>query len=323
MSYDLNIMWTPSTTPSQLLQLLSLASSFGYDTVALNHTLGLPFPANPVAPFPSTSSLLASTTSTTKTSNSSNNQRLPAILHRATLPLADPAASNYRLPSLASVYDILAIRPLTAKAFQSACLTLDVPIISLDMTQHFDFHFRPKPCMAAVARGVRFEVCYAQALAPGADPRARANFIGNVTGLVRATRGRGIILSSEAGNALSLRAPADVVNLLSVWGLSTDKAMEGLRTIPRSVVVNEAIKRTGFRGVIDIVETAAPADPDNSPDDRSAKKNKKQNNSNNNKNQNQNQNQKRKGDNEAEQPTSKRQAKKMRLASRTADSDKK
>ncbi|CAM1509994.1 Fc.00g003290.m01.CDS01 [Cosmosporella sp. VM-42] len=302
MLYDLNIAWSPSTTPEQLLATLSLASTLGYTTVALNHTLTLPFPAVPVAPFPPLPTATSSTT------------RLPTVLHRATLPLADPAASNYRLPSLAAAYDILAIRPLTEKGFQNACLTIDVPIISLDLTQQFPFYFRPKPCMAAVTRGVRFEICYSQSL--GADARGRANFISNATSLIRATRGRGIIISSEARNALSLRAPADIVNLLSVWGLNNEKGIEGFRAMPRAVVVNEGMKRSGFRGVIDIVEVAKRDEQPGDVDQEKAKgavgkKNKQQ------------QNQKRKGGDEESPAVSKRQAKKMKLAARGAAAEKK
>lgn len=306
MLYDLNIAWSPSTTGEQLLQTLTLSSSLGYSTVALNHTLTLPLPANLTAPFPSIPS--------------SPTSKLPNILHRATLPLSDPSANNYRIPFLTSTYDIIAARPLTDKAFQNACLTLDVPIISVDFTQYLPFHFKPKPCMAAVSRGIRFEVCYSQALT--ADARGRANFISNVTGLIRATRGRGIMLSSEAKDALSLRAPADVVNLLSVWGLGNEKGMQGLGEIPRSVVVNEGIKRNGFRGVINIVEVAEQEKGSNDNADGKGtgndggKKNK-------NKGQNQNQNQKRKNGEEDSQQISKRQAKKMKLAQRNATAEKK
>ncbi|KAF5665516.1 ribonuclease p mrp subunit rpp1 [Fusarium heterosporum] len=301
MLYDLNIAWSPATTQDQLLQTLTLSSSLGYSTVALNHTLTLPLPANLTAPFPT---LPPSPTS-----------KLPNVLHRATLPLSDPSANNYRIPFLTSTYDIIAARPLTDKAFQNACLTLDVPIISMDFTQHLQFHFKPKPCMAAVSRGIRFEVCYSQALS--ADTRGRANFISNVTNLIRATRGRGLMISSEAKDALSLRAPADVVNLLSVWGLGNEKGMQGLGEIPRSVVVNEGIKRNGFRGVINIVEVAEQVtEPDDGENGKvsAGKKNK---------NKAQNQNQKRKNGEEEPQQVSKRQAKKMKLASRVAGAEKK
>ncbi|KPM43365.1 hypothetical protein AK830_g3164 [Neonectria ditissima] len=294
--YDLNIAWSPSTTPDQLLQILTLAASLGYATVALNHSLTQPIPATPTAPFPSTSTLKAP------------NSKIPNILHRATIPLSDPAAPGFRLQTLVAAYDLLAIRPTTDKAFQNACLTLDVPLISLDLSQHIPFHFKPKTCMTAVSRGVRFEICYAQALA--ADLRGRAAFIGNVNNLVRATRGRGIILSSEAKDALSLRAPADVVNLLSVWSLPSEKGMLGLGALPRGVVVNEGIKRSGFRGVVDVVEVAKRDDEGEAAEGGKNKNNKGQN-------------PKRKGGDEDSQAISKRQAKKMKLASRGAALEKK
>lgn len=112
--------------------------------------------------------------------------------------------------------------------------------------------------MAAVNRGILFEICYGQLLASSApdQARARAVFIGNVIEIVRATRGRGIILSSETkgGGGGTLRAPADLANLFAVWGLSAEKGLEALGTNPRSVVVNEGLKRRSFRGVVDIVQ---------------------------------------------------------------------
>lgn len=288
--YDLNVAWSPSTTEEQLLQMLSLASSLGYGTVALNHSLTQAPPADHKAPFPTLPSASSSSSSKPDTPDqTTTSPRLPNILHRATIPLSDPAASTYRLPALTRVYDLLAVRPLSKDAFQNACIFLDVALISLDLTQHQAFHFRPKTCMAAVARGVRFEICYGQVIGgsgSAVDARGRATFIANMTELVRATRGRGIVVSSEAKSALGLRPPADVVNLMSVWGLSREHGMEGLRSIPRSVVVNEGLKRSGYKTVVDIVQvakrdpsTAAPreADENKTREQGSSKKgNKKQ-----------------------------------------------
>lgn len=316
MLHDLNLAWTPGAAPDRLAQTLSLCASLGYGTVALNHSLDLPLPAKPTAPpLPSLPSSPPPPPSPSSSSSPSPSPPLPRLLRRATLVLADPAALNYRLPALAAAYDVLAVRPLTEKAFNHACLALDVPLVSLDLTAHFPFHFRPRPCMAAVARGVRFELPYAQLLA--ADPRGRANFIANLSALVRATRGRGLVVSSEAASALALRAPADVVNLLAVWGLAPERALEGLRSVPRSILVNEAIKRNGFRGVVHVVHVASPrppaardADPAEEGHPAPAPAPAPPHSSG---------NQKRKpaGD-EAAQPTSKRRAKKMRLAASEA-----
>ncbi|UKZ49362.1 hypothetical protein TrVGV298_003609 [Trichoderma virens] len=286
MLYDLNIAWSPATPTDRLLQTLTTAHSLGFATVALNHTLELPFPANPTTPFPALPP-------------SSQDSKLPHVLHRATLPLADPAASNYRLPSLVGVYDILAIRPLTEKAFQNACLTLDIP-------PHLPRHGPALPLLLPpkALHGRR---------ALAAEPRGRANFISNATNLIRATRGRGIIISSEAKTAFGLRAPADIVNLFNVWGLQSEKAMEGLRTIPRSVVVNEGMKRDGFRGVINIVQVIKKdvVEGDQTDDQSSAAEQPGKR-----------KNQKRKNGGEDAQPISKREAKKMKLAARAAASEK-
>ncbi|KAL2882935.1 RNA-binding RNA processing protein rpp1 [Colletotrichum sp. CLE4] len=275
MLYDLNIPWSPTTSPADLARTISFASSLGYTVLALNHTITPPIPSqitNPLPKFPqptTTTTSASNTTSPPQSTTSSQQKQQPTILHRATVTLSDPS-QNYRLPTLALAYDILAVRPTTEKAFQAACLSMSEPsLISLDLTQHFPFHFRPKPLMAAVARGVKFEVCYSQILTsssssagsssggsigPPPDARARATFISNFSSLVRATKGRGIVVSSEARGALGLRAPNDVVNLLAVWGLGSERGTEALGVNPRGVVVNEGIKRSGFRGVVNVLE---------------------------------------------------------------------
>ncbi|KAI1421847.1 RNase P subunit p30-domain-containing protein [Xylaria sp. FL1777] len=269
MLYDLNIAWSPHTSPAELERTLRFSASLGYDVVAVNHTIGAPIPANITNSLPKFD--------LPPSSSSSSQHKIPTILRRATVLLNEPS-QHHRLPQLAAAYDILAVRPQTEESFSAACQSLnDISIISLDMTVRQPFSFRPKPCMFAVNRGVRFEVCYSQVLqgpAPahvlgakgssgfignagaGVDARGRAAFIGNVASLIRATRGRGIVISSEARSVLGLRGPADVINMLHVWGLPTDRATEGLGVLPRGVVVNEGLKRSGFRGVVDIVGVA-------------------------------------------------------------------
>ncbi|KAJ6161920.1 hypothetical protein N7485_010150 [Penicillium canescens] len=82
---------------------------------------------------------------------------------------------------------------------------------------------------------------------------ARRNLIGNATSLIRATRGRGIIVSSEARRALSLRAPWDVINLTCVWGLSQERGKEAICEETRKVIALAKLKRTSWRGIVDVV----------------------------------------------------------------------
>ncbi|APA09438.1 hypothetical protein sscle_05g042080 [Sclerotinia sclerotiorum 1980 UF-70] len=237
MLYDLNIPWSSNKDPLDLQRTISFLSELGYGTIALNHVHSGLLPSNITNPIPATFPF----TVPPKT----------VILRRCTIVLSDPSL-NHRLSTISSVYDILAIRPTTEKAFLAACLNLsEHSLISLDLTQRFPFHFKPKPLMAAIHRGIRFEICYAQATME--DANARKNFISNCLGIFRATRGRGIVISSEAKTALGVRGPADVVNLMAVWGLGRERGMEGLGDTPRSVVINEGLKRSSFRGVVDVV----------------------------------------------------------------------
>jgi ribonuclease P/MRP protein subunit RPP1 len=253
---------------------------------------------------------------------------LPITLRRATLVITDPSTTNYRLADYARAYDLLALRPTSDKSFSWACLSTTEPpaLVSLDLASHLGWHVHHRTAMAAVQRGVRFEICYAQALGggngnAGGGPEAarqRANFIGNVQALLRATKGRGIVLSSEARGALGLRGPADVVNLLAVWGLGPEKGFAALGEGARAVVVNEGIRRRGFRGVVDIVKTAEGGNVGRLGDGgeegdgdgdggKATKKNKQQ------QQQQQQQGQKRKnGDGGPQGGMSKKQAKKMR-----------
>ena len=275
MLYDLNIAWSPSTSSAELERTLRFSKTLGYDVVALNHTIVPPVPSqitNPLPRFPPalTRNENANTNKNTNTPRAGAGA-LPTVLHRATLVLSDNSA-YHRLAPLATLYDVVAVRPTTEQNFTAACLGTGLSsggveaasplLISLDLAQRLPFHFRPRPCMAAVKRGARFEVCYARCLPGGSadnhppDQRARAAFLGNVAELVRATRGRGIVLASGARDALGLRAPADVVNLLAVWGLGPERGADGLAALPRGLLANERIRRTGFRGVVDVLSVA-------------------------------------------------------------------
>ncbi len=68
-------------------------------------------------------------------------------------------------------------------------------IIALELHQRLPFKLKPALLKPALVRGVHFEVCYAPALR---EPSARRHLFANAQALVRATRGRNIILSSGA-----------------------------------------------------------------------------------------------------------------------------
>ena len=210
----------------------------GYNTIALDYTIGGKVPAdisNQIpTPLPFT---------------------IPGSLHvlrRCTLQLSDPS-QNHRLQALSAAYDILAIRPDNEKSLQQACQALECDLISLDLSTRFPFYFKHKTMANALQRGISFEICYGPGILNSVGGVSRRNLISNATQLIRATRGRGIIISSEAKRALACRAPADVVNLAVLWGLGQEKGMEAVGKEARSVVLQAEMKRRSFRGLIDVV----------------------------------------------------------------------
>lgn len=176
------------------------------------------------------------------------------VLRRLTLMLTDHT-QNHRLRELCdakSGYDIVALRPVDDKTLSAACLTLDCDVLSLDLSRRYHFHFQYKQFAAAVARGVTIELCYGPGIV--GTPDQRRNLISNAGALIRVTRGgRGIVISSECNDILSCRGTADVVNLAAVWGLGQERGVEAVTTEARKCVVNAAIKRTSYRGVVDVI----------------------------------------------------------------------
>lgn len=86
------------------------------------------------------------------------------------------------------------------------------------------------------------------------DTSSRRNLISNAANLVRAARGRGIIVSSEAHSALSLRGPFDIINLATFWGLNQERGRETVSENPRKVLVKAETRRGVHKGVLRITE---------------------------------------------------------------------
>lgn len=112
----------------------------------------------------------------------------------------------------------------------------------------------------AIGAGKRLEICYSMGLM--GDAKFRVNLISNATQLIRATKGRGLLMSSggegggarmAASAAAGLRGPWDVINLAAVWGLGQEKGFEAMSKEPRGIVVRGKLKRTGYRGAVDVI----------------------------------------------------------------------
>ncbi|KAL2870013.1 ribonuclease P subunit p30 family protein [Aspergillus lucknowensis] len=233
MFYDLNVPYSPGDP--EISPTLSFLAELGYTTIALSQAIIGKLPPNPTPPPPP-----------------SNVPKGLTVLTRLNLPLSDPA-QNQRLTTIAQAYDLVALRPTNEKALLNACTNAECDIISLDLSVRLPYHFKFNMLSAAIARGIRFEICYGPGVT-GSGLEARRNLIGNAMALIRATRGRGLIVSSEARRALVVRAPFDIINLACVWGLSQELGKEAISAESRKVVALARLKRTSWRGIIDVVD---------------------------------------------------------------------
>lgn len=125
-------------------------------------------------------------------------------------------------------YDVLAVMPLTESGFQHACITMSelkpfsVDIISLDLAAatRLPFHLKRSTVGAALANGVVFEITYGSATTMSSAATgqqdlaaARRNLFSGAREILRATNGKGVIISSAAMDILGLRGPYDVLNM--------------------------------------------------------------------------------------------------------------
>ena len=229
--HDLNLI--ASNNENESTQAMSFLHELGYTVIALSTSISGKLPPNPTPkPLPSV---------------------IPGVtmLTRLTLTISDPS-QNHRLASLQSTYDIIALRPTEEKSFTLACTSLECDLISLDLSQRIPFILRFKTVSAALKRGIRFEICYSPGLTRGSE--ARRNLISGATALIRATRGRGLILSSEARGATGCRAPWDIINLAAVWSLGQDRAKEAVCEEAAKVVRLAQMKRQSYRGVVQVID---------------------------------------------------------------------
>ncbi|KAI9141205.1 RNase P subunit p30, partial [Paraphysoderma sedebokerense] len=130
-------------------------------------------------------------------------------------------------------FDILSVTPTNDKLFQIACSTLDVDIISLDLSERLPFYIKRNLVGVAIERGIVFEICYSKAIR---DPSARRNLISNAANLIRVTKGKNIILSSDAMKAMDVRGPFDVINLGVLFGLNQAQAKACISNNVRTIL---------------------------------------------------------------------------------------
>ncbi|ORY01412.1 ribonuclease P protein subunit p30 [Basidiobolus meristosporus CBS 931.73] len=247
MFHDLNIsndskLKAGETQLDSLRKRLELCSELGYEVVALNNTVVGKIGQNNVNPFRKMDIPDVSGKGFRK------NFR---VLSRLSVVVED-ISQNYELNAnnpVVSSYDIVAVQPTTEKLFQAACGTFEVDIISLELSTRLPFYLKHSTVGLAIERGIHFEISYSACIK---DSTARRHLISNAINLIRVTRGKNIIVTSEAQRAMELRGPYDIINLCSLFGLNQAAARDCLTINCRSVIYHSETRRNVHKGVVSV-----------------------------------------------------------------------
>ena len=135
-------------------------------------------------------------------------------------------------------YDLIAVQPMTEKAFVAMCGNVDIDLISLDFSTRLPFYIKSSSASLAISKGIYFEICYSSSIH---DLNARKNLTINARNLIRATKGKNIIISSNASSAMQLRGPYDLMNLFALFGLNPDKGKAALSKNCKSLLIQAGI----------------------------------------------------------------------------------
>ncbi|KAF9653623.1 PHP domain-like protein [Thelephora ganbajun] len=189
-----------------------------------------------------------------------------AFLKRITIILDEDSEKGFGLASTSSAifsgYDIIALTPTTPGTLSLACLTHSQPsaltahVISLPLTlPRLPFHLKHTLIRTAIKNGSVFEMNYSGAF--GSDPDAfetasvtiKRNWWAAAREVIRVTKGKGVIVSGGITNEPDLRAPRDIINLITMLNLAPDVAHDTMTKEPQALVLRAQTRNT-YRAIL-------------------------------------------------------------------------
>lgn len=255
MICDLNIVYPVSDynqkiTKDALIELkktLDIVEQLGYTHVALNFTpetltsksnkVKLPNDLNLINPI-------------NLTHFKEYDERL-RIYTRITVKVDDPSQCQ-SIAKFQQIFDLVAVEPQTEKAFQSAITNLDVDIITFNLQQRLPCYMKHKTLGSAIEKGIFFEIKYSDFLVS----KNRAQAISNCKQIVRASRNRGMIVSSgcQVNTPYQLRNSANVVPVLKMLGIDSNRANQMFKDWSLKVLLNGRLRIKSYKQTIAVAD---------------------------------------------------------------------
>ena len=241
---DLSLAW-PSD-PTEARRALSTLQRLGYAAVCWSHEVAErlgPAHACPITPLPEPGDGGAADSSFTRRVR----QHTRLTLHvEETAHLAAIRASNDALRS----YEVVAVVPHTEAMLEAL---LEPPVVDLidvislpsSSDRLFGAVLRHGLVRRAIERGLALELCYSEALRDGLSRRRFVSAVQRVLPLLprHARAEAGLVLSSGADDARLLRSPADVANLVTLFGCHPTAARQAVSDAGQRVLRRAAARR--------------------------------------------------------------------------------
>lgn len=182
---------------------------------------------------------------------------------RLTLVISDPQ-QNVGLTSneITRSFDIIAVRPTTERTFQIACQSLDIDMISLDLSDRLPFNLKHGLVREAIQRGVLFELSYGPSISASISGGKRRNALSSVMHATRIVgRAKGLVVSSGlTSGEHGLRAPHCVRNWAEMVGIRPDGSKTCVVDSPLRVIKHAGDRKWSVKGVV--INVSANVDTD-------------------------------------------------------------
>ncbi|BGP34864.1 RNA-binding RNA processing protein rpp1 [Rhodotorula toruloides] len=160
---------------------------------------------------------------------------------------------------------LLSVSPMNLSSFSHVALSISPPtpfaptLITLDpsISPRLPFPLKRGMISSLARSGVCFELILRgvtrldqEGEQPGDSGKRRRNWIAGAREVVRATEGKGVVVSSGAVRAGEMRGTEDLINLCSLIGMPPAQAKDALTVNPQRAIMRGLSLRQTYRGVI-------------------------------------------------------------------------
>jgi ribonuclease P/MRP protein subunit RPP1 len=164
-----------------------------------------------------------------------------------------------KVTKILNTYDLIAIRPVASEdkkvenIWEAAFTKSDADIISVDLSKKMNFWINKTWVKTALEKCIHIELTYGADCLEGSQAN-RKIFFTNAMNLIKLTKGgKGIVMSSQASQALFQRSPVDVISMAQMLGIGNPTmAMATVHDHAARCFKHAHIRKT-YKGVAELV----------------------------------------------------------------------